>query len=359
MINGRATAEGTASFAAKVRVAEGHFHTGFDGLTMSSLGMGTYLGKPDDATDSAVSQAVAAAFAGGLNVFDSAINYRAQRGERSLGAGLAAVIKVGGDRSQFFVSTKAGYIPGDGSAPQQRESWVRETYLKPGIVAPSDLVGGIQCIAPGYLLDQIQRSRRNLGLATIDQLYIHNPEYIVPVVGRNEWRRRMEAAFRTLEDAAEQGLIAGYGVATWDGFRVEPARADHLELAELVELAAVAAASRNHRFRAIQLPISLACREAFESRTQTIAGRSLTLMEAAGELGVHVFASAPVHQGKAAAMVGDKLILYTPGLTTNMQRALQWTRSLPGLTTALVGMKDPAHVAENLELVRRPPLKWA
>jgi aryl-alcohol dehydrogenase-like predicted oxidoreductase len=43
------------------------------------------------------------------------------------------------------------------------------------------------------------------------------------------------------------------------------------------------------------------------------------------------------------------------GLTTDAQRALQFVRSTPGITTALVGMRRRAHAEENLEVARRPP----
>jgi aryl-alcohol dehydrogenase-like predicted oxidoreductase len=42
------------------------------------------------------------------------------------------------------------------------------------------------------------------------------------------------------------------------------------------------------------------------------------------------------------------------GLDTDAQRALQFVRSSPGVTSALVGMKDSAHVQENLELLTVP-----
>jgi aryl-alcohol dehydrogenase-like predicted oxidoreductase len=43
-------------------------------------------------------------------------------------------------------------------------------------------------------------------------------------------------------------------------------------------------------------------------------------------------------------------------LQTDAQRALQFARSAPGITCALVGMKTPAHVEENAALARVDPL---
>ena len=39
------------------------------------------------------------------------------------------------------------------------------------------------------------------------------------------------------------------------------------------------------------------------------------------------------------------------------QRALQFTRSMPGLATALIGMKQSGHVEQNLKLCNQPLLQ--
>lgn len=51
---------------------------------MSSVGIGTYLGEPDEATDQAYTAAVTRAVELSANVIDTAINYRFQRSERSI-----------------------------------------------------------------------------------------------------------------------------------------------------------------------------------------------------------------------------------------------------------------------------------
>ncbi len=45
-----------------------------------------------------------------------------------------------------------------------------------------------------------------------------------------------------------------------------------------------------------------------------------------------------------------------PGLMTDAQRAIQFTRSTPGIDVALVGMGRPGHVLENLGVARARPL---
>ncbi len=93
-IPGRATAQSTLRYAARFqgRAAAGHFRDVQGGLVLSSIGIGTYLGEPDRATDEAYTNAVVAAVRGGMNVVDSAINYRLQRSERSVGAALKVLM---------------------------------------------------------------------------------------------------------------------------------------------------------------------------------------------------------------------------------------------------------------------------
>jgi hypothetical protein len=97
--DGACNAADSAAFAAAhaSRTTPGHFRrsahllrgaeaVNAHSVTLSSLGVGTYLGRPDDATDAAVSAAVRASIDAGWNVIDSAINYRHERGERAIGA---------------------------------------------------------------------------------------------------------------------------------------------------------------------------------------------------------------------------------------------------------------------------------
>ena len=86
------------------------FHIPFE---LSTVGLGTYIGAPDDQTDFDVYNAVKLmVMSGGVNVIDTAINYRCQKAERTLGAALKTLNrKYGVQRDELFISTKNGYIP--------------------------------------------------------------------------------------------------------------------------------------------------------------------------------------------------------------------------------------------------------
>jgi aryl-alcohol dehydrogenase-like predicted oxidoreductase len=331
-----------------------HFR-GLDDLTVSSIGLGTYLGSEDDATDRGYGQALVDAANLGCNFFDSAINYRSQRSERVIGQALVHLEReLGLGREQLVVCTKGGYIPFDGGLPADPAGYVRDAYLRTGILDPDDVVGGAHAMTPRFLEDQLGRSLRNLGVARIDLYYVHNPETQLAAVSRPTFLSRIRAAFEMLERQVAMGRIGRYGVATWNGFRTPPNAREHLSLAELVrEAEAVAGAA--HHFKAIQLPYNLAMPEGYAAGTQSVDGERLTPVEAATRLGIAVVASAAILQGQLSRRLPQTLTEAFPGLDTAAQRALQFARSTPGITAALVGMSRREHVAENLAVARVAP----
>jgi aryl-alcohol dehydrogenase-like predicted oxidoreductase len=178
--------------------------------------------------------------------------------------------------------------------------------------------------------------------------YIHNPEQQLGAVPRDVLLSRLARAFELLEVRCERGEIGVYGCATWNGLRSAPDARDHVELAELVEIAHEVAGDAHH-FRVVQLPVNLAFTEAVRAPTQTVNGRSMTVLEAAAALGVSVVASATLLQGKLAADLPSELRDAIPGHATDAQRAIAFVRSLPVISAGLVGMKRREHLVENLD----------
>lgn len=86
-----------------------------DKIELSTVGIGTYLGVTDDLTDFQVYNAVKnLVLYAGVNVIDTAINYRCQKAERTIGAALKTLTqKYGIEREALFICTKNGYIPDD------------------------------------------------------------------------------------------------------------------------------------------------------------------------------------------------------------------------------------------------------
>src|SRR5215475_8483205 len=92
----RATADGSGHFASRFPgLTSGFFRSATFGVSMSSIGIGTYLGDNTDSADAAYAAAIRKAVISGINVIDTAINYRAQRSERALGTALHALVASG------------------------------------------------------------------------------------------------------------------------------------------------------------------------------------------------------------------------------------------------------------------------
>ncbi len=354
----RASQSGTAAYRDRFKdlVHTDHFRES-GGLTLSSIGLGTYLGHHDEQTDRSYKDAIRRAVELGINVLDTAANYRFQRSERVIGETLAELIGEGKvTREEIVIATKGGYLPFDGEPPRSRQEmndYLERTFVDPGICAREDFVQSSHSMAPRYLAHQLDQSLRNLRLRTIDIYYIHNPESQFAGVDRETFRTRLRAAFEFLESAAREGLIAKYGVATWNGFRVAPNSPEFLSLQELVETAKEVAGEQHH-FNVVQLPLNLAMREALATANQPLEGTHVPLLEAASEFGITVMSSAALLQSRLTSGLPITVAESFAGLGSDSQRAIQFARSAPGVATALVGMGRVSHVDENLGVSRVP-----
>ncbi|MFZ0892485.1 MAG: aldo/keto reductase [Thermoplasmata archaeon] len=354
-VKGLATPTGTARFRdaalRKKGIRAEHFRSTPAGLWLTSIGLGTYIGPPDSVTDHAVEQATQLSLASHrINVLDTAINYRYQRAERSLGRAIAREIEKGDvKRDEIFVSTKSGYFAPDGESKIPPNDWVEHELIGPGVLDPVDIVDGCHAMSVSYLTDQFERSRQNMGLDAIDLLYLHNAaDAQLPVVGVEEFRSRLVEAIGLYEGYRTEGALGAYGLATWDCLRARRGEASYLSLESVVRLAEEVA-GEDHGFRFIQFPFSLGMPEASQLKNQLVGGSKMTLFEAAQKLGIGCFTSVPLIQGQLAR-AGPK----AEGLTS-AQTAIQFARSVPGALATLVGQKSPEHIAENLQLATLSP----
>jgi aryl-alcohol dehydrogenase-like predicted oxidoreductase len=144
-------------------------------LHLSTVGLGTYLGLPDDQTDFDVYNAAKELLlSGGLNVVDTAINYRCQKAERAVGAALwTAINKYDLQRDEVFVCSKNGYIPDDADFGKSKDMLIEE-LIEDGLITKEDVAAEIHCMHPRFLEHQLHASRKNIGVETIDLMYLHN-----------------------------------------------------------------------------------------------------------------------------------------------------------------------------------------
>ena len=332
------------------------FYRDFMGVKISSLGLGTYLGESTDACDALYTGAIQTALVSGINLLDSAVNYRCMRSERNIGQALGELIKEGKiRREEVVVCTKGGFIPFEGNPPADPGKYLQETYIKPGLFGLPDLAAGCHCMTPAYLRDQVGRSLQNLGVETIDLYYVHNPETQLEEVPKDEFLKRLEGAFAELEHCVSEGKIQAYGTATWNGYRVDPTSQECLSLHDILRTAERAAGNTRHHFRAIQLPFNLGMPEAFILENQVMGAQTVPILQAAKAAEIAVFTSASILQSRLEKNLPSSVAQAFPALASDAVRAIQFARSAPGVTAALVGMKNKEHVLENLKIAGAPP----
>jgi aryl-alcohol dehydrogenase-like predicted oxidoreductase len=194
-----------------------------------------------------------------------------------------------------------------------------------------------------------------MNIDCVDVYYIHNPESQLGTVSESEFNTRLRAAFERLEQNRQQGKLRMYGVATWNGFRVPAESREYHSLARMIELAQETGGEA-HGFRFIQLPINLAMLEALTLRNQIVNGRELSVLDAAATMNVTVVSSASMLQGRVARGLPETIRQPLGSLANDAQTAIQFVRSVPGVTTALVGMSSSEHVEENLQIAGIEPL---
>ena len=352
MISGFATSDGTKKFAQNSGVNQANFNK-FENLTLSNVGIGTYLGDPDSRTDELVTSAVKQSISSGINVVDTAINYRSQKAERSVGKAISELVQEGKTlRDQIFLSSKNGYVTNDADVQLGFWEYVKEEYAQKGVIKEGDVTSGYHCMTPSYLSDQLDRSLKNLDLECVDLMYLHNAmEGQIKDVSKEQFLENLKSVFELYEQKRDEGKIKFYGMATWECFRVSNDNPQYLSLEETVNMAKKIGGD-NHGFKFIQLPFNMHYDQALLGKTQSFGGKNISVLETAVKLGIGVFTSVPFMQGR----------LLQPGAMPDFNelkpslRALQFIRSSPGVLAPLVGQKSLEHVSENLEIMKIPAM---
>ncbi|AIF84028.1 putative oxidoreductase, aryl-alcohol dehydrogenase like protein [Candidatus Nitrososphaera evergladensis SR1] len=360
VIEGHATPEGTKKYASygvsKKGLPATHFRE-FDGLYLSSIGMGTYLGDLTKEDDIAVENAVyESVMSGAINVIDTAINYRAMKSEKSIGRALLRLASEGKiSRDQIFISTKNGYITNDGDFPNvDVMEYMHRMYIANDVMTADDISSGYNVMNPNYLAKCIEKSLANMHLSTIDLVYIHNAfESWHEDVDRKTFAEMLAKVFELYEKYRKAGKLRYYGMATWTCFRVPKGEKEHFSLEDAVKIAREVGGD-SHGFKFIQLPYNLAYSEALLLKNQPAGTDMITILEAAGKLGIGVFTSAPLFQGRLLrAQIPDYVGV---GDNNKVAKLVQVLRSSPSVVAPLLGQKSPEHIRENIQVASIPPL---
>lgn len=327
----RATRSGTRRFAQRFPTVDRTHFRQARGLTISSIGMGTYRGSMSPGFDRRARAAVMRAVANGCNLIDTARNYRGGRSEMVVGSAIRDLAAAGiAGRDELIVSSKAGFVSEE------------DAY---GGRFSADTVDS-NVLHPAFLASELARSLEHSGLGTIDIYFLHNPEMHLPKLGDRRFYETLASCFEVLERHVSDNKIGTYGLACWSAF--DRGAQTLLDISRVMQAARLAAGDRNN-FGAIETPLNWVCRNpvaapADESLLDVCRDNDLILLGSSALLGGRLV--------RLPAELRDVIA----GRLSDAQRSIQFARSFPGACAALVGMNRAAHVEENLQLRHVPVL---
>ena len=281
---------------------------GRTGLTVCRLGFGGYRVDTDTPVHRA---ALEQALSSGVNLVDTSTNYADGHSEELVGSALERLVQTGRiDREATVVVSKIGYVQGRNLALARERDATGRPF--PEMVQYQD--GCWHCIHPEFLEDQLERSLDRLGLETLDVCLLHNPEYFLSDAAsrgagpletvREEFYRRLGAAFRFFEAQVAAGRLGWYGVSSNTVARP----VDDREATSFTRMLAAAreAGGPQHHFAVLQLPLNLFEPGGVLEPTDPPAGRPQerrSVLDAAAAEGIGVLVNRPLN-----AVVGRRTV---------------------------------------------------
>jgi len=315
----------------------------FKDFNLSEIGIGTYLGNLDDETDIGYYKTIREGVKTGINVVDTAINYRNMRSERVIGVVLGEI-----GRSRVVVSTKGGYIPLDDRYRSDPQGWFKIELIDRGIISKEDITPHGNILTVKYINWSFSYSLKNLKTDYIDIYFLHNPEDQLNIMDRHKFYERLKLVFSFLEEKVEKGELKYYGLATWSGFRVNREHRQFLDLYDIYKIAE-GVGGKNHHFCFIQLPYNLEMTEAFTIKNQLIDGVYMSTLEASEELGIYTYISVPFLQRRLLRNYPENVKSIFK-VQEDFLVPIQFVRSTPGVGTVLIGMSKVEHLQKNVEI---------
>ncbi len=348
-----ATAENTLEFAKKFSHYK-DFYTQSNGLIFSKLGLGTFNKEPYKEENYVFHYiaGVKEAIKNGINLIDTASNYRYGQSEKEIGVALDELYNENEvKREDLIICSKGGFIQLDYPFPENPYTWIEENIISKKLATKDEIELDQHCMTPDYLEWSCRKSIENLGVESLDIFYLHNPEMQILKLGEKEFYKKIEKIFKRFEKLADEGLFKYYGVAVWNGFMSEIN--ENIEIEKLVECAKKAG-GENHRFKYIQTPFNMGKTTAYTTQTQKVNGEKCTILQAAYRLGLGVISSSSLLQmnlfKKSFTAETGVILDNSMTLKSDIQLALQFVRSTPGIVSGLFGSKVPVNIKQNCEI---------
>lgn len=190
-------------------------------------------------------------------------------------------------------------------------------------------------LLPRFYEHAISKSIKNLGIETIDIHYIHIPEISRYALGEESFYDRIRELFVFYETQVKIGNIRFYGFAMEESTLHAENSEWYISFEKVCNIAEEVA-GKMHHFKFVQLTYNYTERTAATKKYQKIASKPFTAIEAARELGLNVIINMPLNMGNIPKNV-------------TVDEMLHFVTDEPGILAAMVGSKNPEHIASNLK----------
>ncbi|KRX03253.1 NADP-dependent oxidoreductase domain [Pseudocohnilembus persalinus] len=354
-LDGYATPEGTKKYAQiNPLVSKDHFKTPYGSdLKISSLGIGSYRNSFEEIERLVVFNSyIESVLTGGVNYLDTSINSSGMSSERVLGA----VLRYLQDnnqitRDQLFISTKHGKFTEDFDSGTSGTKYIGK-LLKSEQIKESDVFER-KCYHPTFLEHQFKHSLQNIGVNTLDLVYINEPIAQTP----EKFYDAMANAFEFYENKVQQNQLRYYGVDSWQGFRsLQDDYFIHIEIGKLVEMAEKIA-GKNNSFKFINFPLSHIMPDALTEKQQTLKLSeekqiNTTIFEIADYYKININTKSPLAGGAA---LNEELPENVFPYEKNTDRHIQFARSTPSnaYISCIMGTGRQINLLHKLQLIEQ------
>lgn len=352
-----ATTEATYDFAKRFSNYK-DFYIKSNDLIFSKLGLGTFNKEPYKEENYVFHyiEGVKEAVKNGINLIDTASNYRYGQSEKEISEALKELYAENAvKREELIICSKGGFIQLDYPFPENPYEWIDENIIKTKLATIEDIELDQHCLSADFIEWSCKRSLKNVGVDSFDIYYLHNPEMQLSKLGEAKFLKKIESIFKRFEKMIDMGLIKYYGIATWNGFINDKLSNELMNLEDLVEIAKKVG-GKDHGFKYIQTPFNIGKTSIYTLPTQKVKGEACTLLQAAHRLGIGVISSSSLLQmnlfkksfkAETGYLLDPKMVL-----KNDIQLALQFVRSTPGIVSSLFASKAPIHIRENLEITK-------
>lgn len=314
------------------------------------MSLGSYKGDLKKETDLEIFNSFCdGALSGGINYFDTSINFRYEKSERVIGSVLKFLIR---DemflRGEIMVGSKGGFLNEDAEIGTVKEDLVRNLVEK-GVLEGFAEVFEDHCLGVKFLEYQFEKSRVNLGIECIDFYFLNLPEVHLAYLTEDELFDKIIKNFEMLEDKISQNKLQAYGISTWKSLRTNKYDKYYINLEKLKKKVDLALGKENN-FKLIQAPFNIIMPEIFLQKNQTFENEEISLLTATEKLNFNLFATSSFCSGLATNLP------MSTNLTKNNYlgaKHLNFLRSFPfkSLKTNIFGAKNNRHVKTNLNVV--------